>query len=89
MIVDCLDGLDSETFYNNIFFTIATVAIAKIPLHYKKKAFSKKYGKMSLKGYTFCNANIMGYMSSSHHFTIMSLGQAIIIYRKVVTHFLT
>ena len=48
-ILDCLDGLDSEKFHNNIFFTIATAAIAEISLYYKK---------MSLKGFTFCNANI-------------------------------
>ena len=35
IILDCFDGLDSETFHNNIFFTNETVAIAKIPLYYK------------------------------------------------------
>ena len=41
IILDCLDGLDSETCYNNILFTIATAAIAEIPLCYKKCDFQK------------------------------------------------
>ena len=36
IILDCLDGLDSETFYNNIFLTTVTAAVAEIPLYYKK-----------------------------------------------------
>ena len=32
---DCLNGLDSETFHDNIFSTIAIAAVAKIPLYYK------------------------------------------------------
>ena len=59
IIFDCPDGFDSDTFYNNIFFTIATVAMAEIPLYYKK-FFFKNYCKMYLKVYIFCNANIKG-----------------------------
>ena len=59
IIFDCPDGLDSETFYNNIFFMIATVAIAEIPLYYKNITF-KNYCKMYLKVYIFFNANIKG-----------------------------
>ena len=39
IILNYLDGLDPETFYNNIFFTMATAAIAEIPLYYKKCVF--------------------------------------------------
>ena len=52
IILDCLDGLDSETFHDNLFFTIATAAVTRVPLYYKNDR------KMSFKGYTFCNDNI-------------------------------
>ena len=39
IILDYLDGLDSETFHNNIFSTIAIAAIAEIPLYYKTVFF--------------------------------------------------
>ena len=48
IILNCFDGLDPETFYNNIVFTMASAAITKIPLYYKKCV------------YAFCNANIEG-----------------------------
>ena len=48
--------LDPETVYNNIFFTIATAAIAKTPLYYN--VTFENYRKMSLEGYTFYTANI-------------------------------
>ena len=66
--------------------TIATAAIAEIQLYYKKNVSFLKYCKMSLKEYIFCNDNIIGPMSSSHPFTIMSLEQA---KQNVVTQSLT
>ena len=39
IILNCLDGLDPETFYNYIFFMMATAALAEIPLYYKKCVF--------------------------------------------------
>ena len=45
---------------------------------------------MSLEEHTFCNANnYIGHMSSSHHFTIMSLEQAKNNYSNLVTIYLT
>ena len=41
IILDCRDGLDSETFHNDIFFTTVTAAVAEIPLYYKKMYFLK------------------------------------------------
>ena len=35
IILDCLDGLDSETFHNDIFFTTVTAAVTEILLYYK------------------------------------------------------
>ena len=57
IVLDCRDGLDSETFHNDIFFMTITAAVTKIPLYYKKMCFLKIIVK-SLKGYTFCSANI-------------------------------
>ena len=34
IILDCLDGLDSETFHNDIFFKTVTAAAPEIPLYY-------------------------------------------------------
>ena len=87
IILNCLDGLDPETFYNNIFFTMATTAITKIPLYYQNVCFNN-YCKKSLKGHTFCNANIW-HMSSSHQSMTMSLQQAKNHCHKVVTKYLT
>ena len=41
IIFYCLDGFDSETFHNDIFFTTVTAAVAEIPLYYKKMYFLK------------------------------------------------
>ena len=45
--------LDSETFHDNLFFTIATAAIAEI-----QNIPFFKYRKISLEECTFCNDNI-------------------------------
>ena len=57
IIFECHDQFGSETFYSIIFFSIATAAIAKIPLYYKNMTF-EDYCEMSLEGYTFYNVNI-------------------------------
>ena len=41
IILDCRDGLDSETFHNDILFKTVTAAVAEIPLYYKKMCFLK------------------------------------------------
>ena len=52
IILDCFDGLDSETFHNidrNCCYCQHSTLLQKCALNYRK---------MSLKGYTFCNENI-------------------------------
>ena len=53
IIVYCLDGLDSETFHNSSFSTIATAAITGIPLYYKNVCFLKTIVKCLRKGTHF------------------------------------
>ena len=45
IILDYLDGLDSETFHNDNFFTAVTAAVAEIPLYYKKNVLFENYRK--------------------------------------------
>ena len=46
IILDCRDGLDSETFHNDKFFTTVTAAVAEIPLYYNKMCFLKIIGNV-------------------------------------------
>ena len=44
---------------------------------------------MSLEGYIFCNDNIIGHMSRSHQFAIMSLHAGQKDYHEVCTNYLS
>ena len=57
IILDWLNGLDSETFHNDIFFTTVTAAVAEIPLYYKEMCFLKIVVNVFERVHNF-NANI-------------------------------